>query len=87
MNLIQVLLILYVSYHHCASAYKFLAVLPTPSMSHYSIGQSLMQGLANEGHSVTVISPYKEENATPNYQSVYLDGALEKCLKSKYRTI
>ena len=58
---------------HTAIAYKFLGVLPIPSKSHYYIGHKLLKGLAEGGHDVTVISPFKEKNPIPNYKEVFLE--------------
>lgn len=54
-------------------SYKFLAVLPTPSKSRYYIGQNHMKGLAEDGHDVTVISPFKEKTPIKNYKEVFLE--------------
>lgn len=57
------------------SSYRILAVLPAPSKSHYYIGQSLMRGLAENGHDVTVISSFKEKNPIANYTEVFLENS------------
>lgn len=63
-------------------SYKFLAVLPITSRSHYYIGHSLMKGLADEGHEVTVISPFKQNKPIKNYKEVFLEHAWEMSRKS-----
>lgn len=55
------------------SGYKILVALPAASVSHYQFGSALSRGLANAGHEVTVISPYKDPNPPPNYTEVYLE--------------
>lgn len=60
-------------FFHTVIAYKFLGVLPIPSKSHYYIGHNLLKGLAEEGHDVTVITPFKEKNPIPNYKEVFLE--------------
>lgn len=54
-------------------AYKILGILPTASKSHYYIGHNLLKALAEEGHDVTVISPFKEKDLIPNYKEVFLE--------------
>lgn len=72
MELLPFVLIFY-TLLHTVIAYKFLGVLPIPSKSHYYIGHNLLKGLAEEGHDVTVISPFKEKNPIPNYKEVFLE--------------
>lgn len=84
MNLVQVLSILAFSYQNVCG-YKFLAVLPVTSRSHYYIGHNLMKGLANEGHQVTVVSPFKLNAPIKNYNEVFLENSWEMSRKSKYR--
>lgn len=62
--------------------YKFLAVLPITSRSHFYIGQNLMKGLADEGHEVTVISPFKVNKPIANYHEVFLENSWEMSRKS-----
>lgn len=72
MRLLLLLFISCVLYQNVIS-YKFLAILPIPSKSHYYIGQNLMKGLAEDGHEVTVISPFKEKSPIKNYKEVFLE--------------
>ncbi|KAL5273667.1 UGT2A1.2 family protein [Megaselia abdita] len=58
-------------------AYKILGVFPVGAKSHYIIGQSLMKGLAEKGHEVTVISPYKESSPIANYRTVQVVDVFE----------
>ncbi|XP_037038348.1 UDP-glucosyltransferase 2-like [Bradysia coprophila] len=53
--------------------YRCLAVLPARSKSHYYIGHSLMKGLAETGHEVTVISTFKADKPMKNYKEVFLE--------------
>lgn len=81
MTIFQVLL-LCILYQN-VSSYRILAVLPAPSKSHYYIGQSLMQALAESGdHDVTVISPFKEKNPIANYTEVFLENSWTESRKS-----
>lgn len=43
-------------------AYRILGVFPIPAKSHFLIDTSLMEGLAEAGHDVTVIAPFRAEN-------------------------
>lgn len=58
-------------------AYKILGVFPVGAKSHYIIGNSLMKGLAEKGHEVTVISPYKESTPIPNYRTIQVIDVYE----------
>lgn len=60
---------------HTATAYKILGILPTASKSHYYIGHNLLKGLAEEGHDITVITPFKEKDPIPNYKEVFLENS------------
>ena len=81
MNLLLKFSVLCVLYQ-IVSSYKFLAVLPVTSRSHYYIGHNLMKGLAEEGHEVTVISPFKQNKPIDNYKEVFLEHSWEMSLKS-----
>ncbi|XP_031634156.1 UDP-glucuronosyltransferase 3A2-like [Contarinia nasturtii] len=74
MKLFKFFLILCVLYQNVIS-YKILAVLPVTSRSHYYIGHNLMKGLAEEGHDVTVVSPFKQKVPIKNYKEVFLENS------------
>lgn len=76
-------LIIFCVFYHNVDSYKFLAILPVPSKSHYYIGQNLMKGLAEEGHEVTVISPFKEKTHIKNYKEVFLEHSWVESRKSE----
>lgn len=57
----------------CANCYKILGVYPCASKSHYYVGQALMEGLANDGHEVTIVSPFTEKKTIKNYKEVLLE--------------
>lgn len=80
MNFLSVIL-LCVLYQN-VSSYRILAILPAPSKSHTYIGQSLMKGLAENGHDVVVISPFKEKNPIDNYTEVFLENSWIESRKS-----
>lgn len=81
MKLIKVLFVL-IFFHQNVIGYKFLAVLPVTSRSHYYIGHNLMKGLAEDGHEVTVISPFKQSKPIKNYNEVFLEHSWEMFRKS-----
>lgn len=53
--------------------YKMLFALPTLFKSHYQFGNAIAKTLAEKGHEVTVISPFKQSKSLPNYKEVYLE--------------
>lgn len=46
-------------------SYNILGIFPTKASSHFRLGWTLMQGLADAGHNVTLICPYDR----PTYDS------------------
>lgn len=42
-----------------------------------------MKALAEEGHDVTVISPFKEKHPIPNYKEVFLEHSWTESRKGK----
>lgn len=67
--------------------YKFLAVLPVTSRSHYYIGHNLMKSLAEDGHEVIVISPFKQSKPIKNYNEVFLENSWEMSRQSNFEYI
>lgn len=63
-------------------AYTILGVALLPSKSHYYIGHSLFKSLAEEGHSLTVITPFLEKTPIKNYKEIFLENSLEEFQKS-----
>ncbi|XP_072388406.1 UDP-glycosyltransferase UGT5-like [Diabrotica undecimpunctata] len=61
-------------------AAKILGIFILSAKSHYSLGNSLLRGLADAGHDVTMISPYEDTLPTQNgsYRSVVLTGFAER---------
>lgn len=51
---------------------RILCVFPSPSRSHVLVGQALLKGLAERGHEVTMVSPYKLSKPVPNYRDVVI---------------
>ncbi|XP_053674610.1 uncharacterized protein LOC128724914 [Anopheles nili] len=66
---------------------KILSIFPTMSRSHWILGSTLMKNLALDGHEVTVISPFRLENAPKSYHHVgiehsrMLEGMMDKAFE------
>ncbi|CAH1153880.1 unnamed protein product [Phaedon cochleariae] len=60
------------------SAHRILGVFPLGMPSHYFLGNSLLKGLAEAGHDVTIVTVFHEKNP-PNgtYREIFLDGVYE----------
>lgn len=61
------------------STSNILVVSPVASTSHFKIGEAITVGLANAGHSVTVVSAYdyKPKNVS-KIESIQVSGAIER---------
>ncbi|KAI4462084.1 UDP-glucosyltransferase [Holotrichia oblita] len=46
--------------------------------SHYTVGHVLMKQLAQRGHNVTFVSPFRSKEQTENFRDVVLTGVAEK---------
>lgn len=53
-----------------------------PSYSHYTLAHRLAEGLAEKGHQVTMIAPYKQEKTAGNYKQLYIEN-LAKIVQEK----
>lgn len=51
---------------------RILCVFPSPSRSHVLVGQALLKGLAERGHEVTMVSPFKIPDPVANYREVVI---------------
>uniref|UniRef100_A0A182NHH7 Uncharacterized protein n=1 Tax=Anopheles dirus TaxID=7168 RepID=A0A182NHH7_9DIPT len=51
-------------------AYRILCIYPSSGRSHVIVGQALMKGLAERGHDVTMVSPFKLSKPVPNYREI-----------------
>lgn len=78
-----VLLIIWCISCETVESFRFLAILPVTSKSHYYIGHNLMKSLAEDGHDVTVISPFEANEPIKNYNEVFLEHSWEISRKSK----
>lgn len=58
---------------------KILSIFPMASPSHYILGNALLRELAEQGHDVTMISPFTEKNPPKkgSYKDIVLTGFLE----------
>ncbi|XP_030764394.1 UDP-glucuronosyltransferase 2B19-like isoform X4 [Sitophilus oryzae] len=59
---------------------RILGVFPMSAGSHYILDYKLMKGLADAGHDVIMLTPYKQENPPKtkgNYTEIILDGFRE----------
>lgn len=54
------------------NASNILAIFPMEFKSHFFIGRSIVQTLADRGHNITMISPYKFDYK--NIENVILDS-------------
>ncbi|KAL3270167.1 hypothetical protein HHI36_009224 [Cryptolaemus montrouzieri] len=58
-----------ISVSECA---RILGIFHLPGKSHYAAGNTMMKILAERGHDVTLISPFKEKNPPKNFRDVVL---------------
>ncbi|XP_018579875.1 UDP-glucuronosyltransferase 2B15-like [Anoplophora glabripennis] len=63
---------------------RILGVFPFFAPSHYILGSTLMKGLAEAGHDVTIISPFKEKNPPKGgkWTEIIVENTLEAVMKS-----
>lgn len=71
MNLSCALLLLLLS---PGDSSRILAVLPTPSRSHFVVFQPLLLALASRGHDLTVISSFPLSAPAENYRDIDIRG-------------
>lgn len=57
-------------------SYRILGIFPHTAKSHDYVFNSLMKGLAERGHDVTVISHFPNKNLQDNYTHISLRGSL-----------
>lgn len=69
----------------CANCYKILGVFICPSRSHYYVGHALMKGLADDGHEVTIVSPFTQKKPIKNYNEVLLEDSWKEYEKGKQK--
>lgn len=82
------LITIYLAFATCISAYRILGVFPIPIPSHYFLGSSLMRALAEAGHDVSIIAPFKDKEVPSlykngSYREIVIEEILESYKKSK----
>lgn len=65
-------------------AYRILGVFPVTAYSHYVLGSRLMKGLAEKGHDVTIIAPFKDNDPPRLYREIVLEEVLEQSKGKKF---
>ena len=65
-----------------ANTYKILGVFPMQSKSHFAIGNSVMKSLVDEGHQVTMISPFPSKKPQPNIREISIEDIMVDFQKS-----
>ncbi|XP_062553023.1 UDP-glucosyltransferase 2-like [Armigeres subalbatus] len=83
-GLLILLLTLAISIREGVDSAKILCVFPSPGRSHVLVGQVLLKALAERGHQVTMVSPFKLSKPVPNYREIYVppDDTVSKMTKS-----
>lgn len=66
------------------TSYRILGMFPTTSKSHYYLGHAIFKALAEQGHDVTLISPFQAKNLPPNYKEIFLEESWELSRKSNF---
>lgn len=54
--------------------HRILGLFPHPGASHFHVFYPIMRGLAEAGHSVTVVSYFPTKYPHPRYTDILLDG-------------
>lgn len=57
---------------------RILGVFPSPGYSQFILAERLMTELANRGHEVIVICPFKPRKPVKGYTTIVVDGMLEE---------
>lgn len=75
-----------------AVALNILGIYPYQGKSHFFVFRVYLRELARQGHNVTIISHFPEQNAPPNYHDISLAGSVkpiegELQLENSYKTI
>lgn len=70
-RLISIVLLVIVTFGF-TECYNILGLFPYAGKSHFYVFEALMKGLADKGHSVTVLSQFPQKSAHPNYKDFIL---------------
>lgn len=73
MKLTLVLLILCVEYYWCDAA-RILLLGPVGTHSHKFVYMPILEGLAENGHHVTVVSPFAPQKETENIREIVIEN-------------
>ncbi|ERL84451.1 hypothetical protein D910_01883, partial [Dendroctonus ponderosae] len=75
-QLLKTILLVHLVALSCVNASRILGVFPIATGSHFVLTSKLMKGLAEAGHDVTVVSPYRLKDLPKNgkYRDVMLEG-------------
>ncbi|KAK5642854.1 hypothetical protein RI129_009021 [Pyrocoelia pectoralis] len=65
------------------NAAQILGVFPFPARSHIQLGNRILKELADRGHNVTIISPYKEKAQRKNFNQVLVENVFQKSAEMK----
>lgn len=84
MKWIAILLLISALSYEPASGFKILGVFHTMAKSHAIVAQSLMKGLAEAGHEVTMLSPFPLAKPMKNYRDVEVTGIFEVVKGKKF---
>ncbi|XP_022189984.2 UDP-glycosyltransferase UGT5 isoform X1 [Nilaparvata lugens] len=76
MELLLVLLKLLFCLAVSSDAANILAIVPFKGRSHFIVIQPLLEGLAERGHNVTVVSTYPREDSIQNYHDIDLSDEM-----------
>ncbi|XP_035916501.1 UDP-glucosyltransferase 2-like isoform X2 [Anopheles stephensi] len=57
-----------------AHGYRILGLFPHPGLSHFKVFHPIMRSLANDGHHVTVVSYFPDDDPLPNYHDLRFEG-------------
>lgn len=81
MQIILPVSILLLGFSTSIQCYKILGIFHTMSKSHTIVGESLMNGLAEAGHDITMITAYPQKNLPKNVKEIHVEGIFDvlKC--------
>ncbi|XP_026461576.1 UDP-glucuronosyltransferase 1-6-like [Ctenocephalides felis] len=71
-----ILILSTILFAQCVSSLNILGLFPHPGKSHHDVFSALLEGLADKGHNVTVLSHFPLENRRKNYKDISLKGTM-----------
>jgi hypothetical protein len=75
----RVTLLLIIFLTNYASGLKIIGILPSPALSHFFIGSSILESLHNVGHEITIISPFSyNETRRDFYKEILFENLAKK---------